>query len=134
MKSKDRWISSNTCITNLEYHIIWCPKYRKKILTNGIDETLKVLLKEKANELNCVIHTMEVMPDHVHLFVKTPATIGVHFLIQQLKGYTSRKLREMYPEIKRKLPCMWTRSYYAESVGHISEESIKKYIEEQKNK
>lgn len=88
----------------------------------------------KANELNCKIETLEVMPDHVHVFIKTPPTIGVHFLVQQLKGVTARELRKQFKSLKTRLPNMWTRSYYAESVGHISEETIKRYIKEQKNK
>ena len=74
------------------------------------------------------------MPDHVHLFVKTKPTIAPHFLIQQIKGLSSRILRTEFKELKSKLPNMWTRSYYIESVGHISENTIKKYIQEQKNK
>ena len=74
------------------------------------------------------------MPDHVHLFVKTPPTIAVHFLVQQLKGITARELRKQFKHLKTSLPSMWTRSYYVESVGHISEETIRRYIEEQKNK
>lgn len=77
---------------------------------------------------------MEIMPDHVHLFVKTTPTTSPHFIVQQLKGYTSRVLRQEFPSLKSRLPSLWTRSYYCESVGHISEETIRKYIEEQKNK
>ena len=77
---------------------------------------------------------MEVMPDHVHLFVKTIPTIAPHFLIQQIKGYTSKILRNEFKELKTKLPNMWTRSYYIESVGHISQNAIQQYIKEQKNK
>ena len=74
------------------------------------------------------------MPDHVHLFVKTKPTIAPHFLIQQIKGISSRILRNEFKELKRKMPSMWTRSYFIESVGHISQETIEKYIQEQKNK
>ena len=88
----------------------------------------------KAEELNCTIETLEVMPDYVHLFIKTPPTIGVHFLVQQLKGVTARELRNQFQTLKTRLPNMWTRSYYVESIGHISEDTIKRYIEEQKNK
>lgn len=134
MKSKDRWVNSKTAVYNLGYHIIWCPKYRRKVLVGEVETELKRLLYIKADELQCEIITLEVMPDHVHLFVKTPPTIGVHFLIQQLKGMTARELRKKFQSLKTRLPNMWTRSYYAESVGHISEETIRKYIEEQKNK
>lgn len=134
MKTKDRWVNSKTAVYNLAYHIIWCPKYRRKVLVNEVEKELKRLLLMKANELNCKIETLEVMPDHVHVFIKTPPTIGVHFLVQQLKGVTARELRKQFKSLKTRLPNMWTRSYYAESVGHISEETIKQYIKEQKNK
>ena len=114
--------------------MIWCPKYRRPVLTGDIERRLKELLKEKAKEIGVDIEEMEVMPDHVHLFVKAKPTASPHWIVQQLKGYTSRILREEFPELKRKLPSLWTRSYYVESVGHISEETIKKYIEDQKGK
>ncbi len=95
---------------------------------------LEELLLQKADEIEVEIAQMEIMPDHVHLFVKTTPTNSPHFIVQQLKGYTSRMLRQEFPSLKSKLPSMWTRSYYCESVGHISEETIRKYIEEQKNR
>ena len=123
-----------TSVVNINYHIIWCPKYRRKVLVGDIEKRLKELINIKCTELNCEIHEMEVMPDHVHLFVKTIPTIAPHFLIQQIKGWTARMLRNEFKELKSKLPNMWTRSYYIESVGHISQNTIKQYIQEQKNK
>ena len=134
MKYKDRWVNSRTSVYNLGYHIIFCPKYRRKILIGDVEEYLKILIVEKCNELDCTIEQMEIMPDHVHLFIKTKPTIAPHFLIQQIKDYTANKLRNNFKELKSKLPNMWTRSYYIESVGHISENTIKEYIKEQKNK
>ena len=134
MKSRDRWVNSNTSVYNLGYHIIWCPKYRRKVLINEIENKLKDIIKTKCNELDCYVHELNIMPDHVHLFVKTKPTIAPHFLIQQIKGISSRILRNEFKELKRKMPSMWTRSYFIESVGHISQETIEKYIQEQKNK
>ncbi len=134
MKSKDRWKNSNTSVYNLGYYIIWCPKYRRKVLIGEVEERLKELIYNKCNELECEIHELNIMPDHVYLFVKTKPTIAPHFLIQQLKGMTSRILRLEFKHLKTKLPNMWTRSYYIESVGHISQNTIEKYIQEQKNK
>ena len=134
MKSKDRWVNSNTSVYNLGYHIIWCPKYRRKVLINEIENKLKEIIITKCNELDCYVHELNIMPDHVHLFVKTKPTIAPHFLIQQIKGISSRILRNEFKELKRKMPNMWTRSYFIESVGHISQETIEKYIQEQKNK
>ena len=134
MKSRDRWVNSNTSVYNLGYHIIWCPKYRRKVLINEIENKLKEIIISKCNELDCYVNELNIMPDHVHLFVKTKPTIAPHFLIQQIKGISSRILRNEFKELKRKMPSMWTRSYFIESVGHISQETIEKYIQEQKNK
>ena len=134
MKSRDRWVNSNTSVYNLGYHIIWCPKYRRKVLINEIENKLKEIIITKCNELDCYVHELNIMPDHVHLFVKTKPTIAPHFLIQQIKGISSRILRNEFKELKRKMPSMWTRSYFIESVAHISQETIEKYIQEQKNK
>lgn len=134
MKSKDRWVNSSTSVYNLGYHIIWCPKYRRRILIDSIENRLREIILSKCEELDCQVKELNIMPDHVHLFVKTKPTIAPHFLIQQIKGLSSRILRTEFKELKSKLPNMWTRSYYIESVGHISENTIKKYIQEQKNK
>lgn len=101
---------------------------------DGVDVRLKELLIEKASELGLVIEKMEVMPDHVHLFVKASPADAPQFIVAQLKGYTSFKLRSEFPELRSKLPTLWTRSYYAESVGHISQARVKEYIEDQKNR
>jgi putative transposase len=93
---------------------------------------LKDLLKEKAAEINVIIEVMEVMPDHVHLFIKAKPTASPHWIVQQFKGYTSRILRQEFEPLRTRLPTLWTRSYYVESCGHISEDTVKKYIEEQK--
>lgn len=132
--SKDRWKTSKTAVYNLSYHIIFCPKYRRKVLTGRIKQRLKELLMLKANELGIIIQDLTIMPDHVHLFVKTPPILAPHFVISQLKGFTSRILRNEFSSLKSKLPSLWTRSYYVESVGHISEETIKRYIQDQRGK
>jgi len=128
-----RWTHSNTTIYNLGYHIIWCPKYRRKVLVGDIEKRLRELLNEKASQIEVTIETLEIMPDHLHLFVKTSPTASPHWIVQQLKGYTSHELRREFRELRTRLPSLWTRSYYVESCGHISEETIKKYIEEQKH-
>ena len=132
MATKDRYTTSAHCIYNLGYHIIWCPKYRRKVLVNGIDERLKELLNEKAAALEITTEKMEVMPDHVHLFVKGKPSVPVQHIVNQLKGYTSVMLRREFPRLKSRLPTLWTRSYYVESIGHISESTITRYIEDQK--
>jgi putative transposase len=130
----ERWQKSNKSIYNVGYHLIWCPKYRRKVLIAPVDKELKRLLLLKAKEIGVTIETMEIMPDHVHVFVKADPTSAPHWIVQQFKGYTSKMLRDQFSFLKTKLPSLWTRSYYCESVGHISEQTVKKYIEEQKGK
>ena len=132
--STKRWKTSKTAVYNLSYHMIWCPKYRRKILVGPVETRLKALLLDKADDLGCTIETMEVMPDHVHLFVKTLPVHAPQFVVGQLKGYTAFTLRNEFPHLKSRLPSLWTRSYYIESVGHISEATIRQYIADQKSK
>jgi len=130
----NRWKRLATTVYNIGYHLIWCPKYRRKVLVGEVAERLKELLFQKAREIGVEIAQMEVMPDHVHLFVKTDPRNSPHFIVQQFKGSTSRVLRKEVPFPEKPAPSLWTRSYYCESVGHISEETIRKYIEDQKGK
>ena len=130
----NRWNFSKNSVYNLGYHLIWCPKYRRKILVDNVELRIKELLIQKAKDIDIIIESMEIMPDHIHIFVKTKPVHSPHWIVQQLKGYTSRIIREEFPKVKSRIPTLWTRSYYVESVGHISEKTIKKYIEEQKNK
>ncbi len=126
-----RWNRSNTSVYNLGYHVIWIPKYRRKLLTPSIEIRLKELLSEKSKEIGVEIVSMETMPDHIHLFLKCSPQQTVSDIIHRLKGYTSRMLRKEFIWL-RNMRSMWTRSYYCESIGHISEKTIKKYIRDQK--
>lgn len=127
-----RYSNSSHSVFNVGYHIVFCPKYRRKVLLNGVDERLKQLFQEKADEIGVVIERMEVMPDHVHLFIKSKPTYAIHFVVNQLKGYSSLMLRKEFPWLRSRIPTLWTRSYYVETIGHISEETVKRYIEDQK--
>lgn len=127
-----RWSVSEGSVYNLGYHIIWCPKYRRKVLVDGIDIELKRLIREKCDEHNWELENLEVMPDHVHIFIKCKPTDSVAYVVAQIKGYTSHVLKQLFPSLNSRLPNLWTRSYYAESVGIINEETIKRYIENQK--
>ncbi|MCC6168391.1 MAG: IS200/IS605 family transposase [Caldilineaceae bacterium] len=131
--SESRWTTSNKAVFNIGYHLIWCPKYRRKVLTGAVETELRRLLTEKAQGIGVTLVSLEVMPDHVHLFVKAPPTLAPHFIVQQLKGATSRHLRQIFPQLRSRIPTLWTRSYYCESVGHISETTVRQYIEDQKN-
>ena len=115
-----------------QYHVVFCPKYRRSVLTEEIEGRLKEILHLKAQKMDVSIEAMEVMPDHVHLFLSFDPRLGIHKVVTALKGTTSRLLREEFPSLKSRLPSLWTRSYFCCTVGHISEAAVKSYIEEQK--
>lgn len=132
--SMERWKSGTNCIFNVGYHLIWCPKYRRQVLVGEVEKRLSVVMRDKAKQLGVDIISLEIMPDHVHLFVKCKPTFAPHQLVKQFKGNSSRILRTEFPHLKSRIPTLWTNSYYCESVGHISEATVRKYIEDQKNR
>jgi putative transposase len=119
-------------VFSLKYHFVWCSKYRRKVLTNAVAEDLKNVLYEKAAQIGAQIEALEIMPDHVHLFVSADPTAAPQYLANQFKGYASRVLREKHPHLKSRLPSLWSRSYYVGTIGHVSEETVRRYIEEQR--
>jgi putative transposase len=128
-----RMTESNHNITfDCKYHVVFCPKYRRKVLVNGVDARLKELLNGKARELRTDIVEMEVMPDHVHLRIQCDPQFGIHRVVKQLKGYTSHVLRQEFPILKRRLPSLWTNSYFVATVGAVQLDVVKRYIEDQK--
>ena len=131
---RTRWQTNKGSVYNVAYHIIWCPKYRRPVLVDDVAIRLKILLYEQAAKYGWIIEAMEVMPDHLHVFIKANPIDPVARIVAQLKGYTSHVLRNEFSHLRTKLPTLWTRSYYVETIGHISESTIKKYIEDQKNK
>ena len=134
MQQADGYTHKEGIVYKNQYHIVFCPKYRRKVLVNGVDVRLKELLYEIAEENNVTIMSLEVMPDHVHLFFEMDPRQPLHIMIRNFKGRSSRVLREEFPWLKTKLPALWTRSYFSCTVGHINEETIQKYIESQKGK
>jgi putative transposase len=129
-----RYAKNAGAVFSLKYHLVWCPKYRRPVLVAPVNTRLKALLTEKARELELTVHLVEVMPDHVHVFLEGPPTLGVTEIVNRLKGYTSHALRDEFAFLRSRLPTLWSRSYYAGSVGSVSESVIRKYIESQKGK
>ena len=115
-----------------QYHIIFCPKYKRPVLVNGVDERLKEILYDTVSEFSAEIKALEVMPDHVHIFLEVDPRLSLHKVVKALKGRSSHILREEFPWLKKRIPSLWTRSYFSCTVGNISEDTVKKYIEEQK--
>ena len=128
MNQQSRYRHQNTSVTAINYHFVWIPKRRKKVLVGNVAIRLEELLYEKCQELDLNILALEIGNNHVHLFVNTPPTIAPHQIMFRLKGYTSRILRQEFPHLL-KLPSMWTRSYYCGSAGEMDcHGAIKKYI------
>ena len=132
--SKIIYKSNHNVIYSCKYHIVWCPKYRRKVLINGVDTRLKELIHEIAKELQLEIIEIEVMPDHVHILLKVDPQFGIHRAVKALKGRTSRILRQEYPWLRSRIPTLWTNSYFCSTVGGAPLSVIKQYIENQKQK
>lgn len=125
--------SNHNMVYSCKYHVVWCPKYRRKVLVNGVDTRLKELIQEICEEYRIDIIEMEIMPDHVHLLIEVDPQFGVHKAVKLIKGRTSRTLRQEYSWLRSRLPSLWTNSYFVSTVGRAPLSVIKQYIENQKN-
>lgn len=119
-------------VFSCQYHVVFCPKYRRKVLINGIDERTKELFLRIAEEKQFQILDMEVMPDHVHLLIDCNPRFGIMECVKALKRQSSHILRKEFPELNSKLPTLWTRGCFVSTVGSVSLEAVKRYIENQK--
>jgi REP-associated tyrosine transposase len=126
--------SNNNVVHVCRYHVVFCPKYRRKVLTPPIDKRLLIILAEQIERWGQELIEMEVMPDYVHLLVGCDPQFGIHRLVKLLKGYSSHTLRAEFPALKRRLPSLWTNSYFVSTVGGVTLETLKRYVESQKGK
>ena len=129
-KKRDYRTTQKT-IYSCQYHVIWCTKYRRKVLDTQIQGRLKQLIREKQDAYEYQICEVETQPEHVHLLIEIPPTHSVDKIVGKIKGYTSKVLREEYPSLKSRLPSLWTRSKFVSSCGGVTLEIIKDYIEGQ---
>ncbi|MCI0184643.1 IS200/IS605 family transposase [Sulfoacidibacillus ferrooxidans] len=127
------YTSNHNIVYSCKYHVVWCPKYRRRVLTSEVEERLQAILREVAEERQADIIELEVMPDHVHLLVEVDPQFGIHRLVRLMKGRSSHHLREEFPWLKKRLPTLWTNSYFVSTVGGAPLAVIKQYIENQKN-
>jgi len=111
---------------------VWCPKYRRKVLTGKIEARLKELIQETCLELQSELIELEIMPDHVHLLIDVDPQFGVHKVIKRIKGRTSKILRKEFKELTTKLPTLWSNSYFISTLGGAPLAIIKQYIQSQK--
>jgi putative transposase len=131
--AEQRYRKSPGSVSSLQYHVVFCPKYRRPVLVGGVAEALLSLLRETAADLGVRLEAAEVLPDHVHLFVvAAPPTEAPQHVVNQLKGRSSRVLRQRFPALRSRLPSLWSRSYFLASVGHVSAATIRRYIAAQR--
>ena len=124
--------SNNNVVYSCKYHVVWCPKYRRKVLVGDVETRLKELIETACSEKQVDIIQMEVMPDHVHLILEVDPQFGIHRAVKHIKGVSSFYLRSEFSHLTSKLPTLWTNSYFVSAVGGAPLEAIKKYVENQK--
>ena len=127
-----RYAKNRGALYLLKSHLVWCPKYRRPVLVKAVEKRLRGLLKQKAAQLQATIAALEVMPDHVHLFIEPDPRWSVAQLARQFKAFTSHALREEFPHLPDRLPTLWPRSCFAGSCGSVAGAAILRYIADQK--
>lgn len=130
---RDRYRSNRHVVFSCKYHVVWCPKYRRPVLVDGVDEALKAIVRRVCAARQAELIELEVMPDHVHLLVDVDPQFGIHRLIKEIKGTSSRELRASFAFLRSRLPSLWTHSYFVSTVGGAPLAIVKQYIENQKN-
>jgi len=131
---RENLIHSRTSVYNINYHVVWSVKYRHKIITQDIEEELRALAMDIGCDKGFTVHLLEAgEKDHIHCFISAPPKLSISYIVKMLKGITGRKLFQYHPELKSKLwkGELWNHSYYVETIGSVSEENIKRYIEKQ---
>lgn len=142
-------VKSNNNITyRCYYHVVWCPKWRRKVITSKdprvanpvikgdpgpVDERLHEIIREVCKETGSQIIELETMPDYVHLLVECDPQFGINKLVKLIKGRSSNLLRKEFPSLKRRIPTLWTNSYFVSTAGGAPLSIIKKYVENQRN-
>ena len=132
----NKYTHGRTCVYNINYHIVWCVKYRRKVLSQKISERLYELCYEIAKAKGFTVVEVKVGEnDHVHCFVSAPPKISITQIVKYLKGISGNRLLEEFPELRKSLwkGHLWNGSYFVETIGSISEDNIRRYIERQKN-
>lgn len=131
--TKIAYKSNRNVYYSCKYHVVWCPKYRRKVLVEEIAERLAHIIRQGCQEHEAEVLSLEIMSDHVHLMVECDPQFGIHRLVRLLKGRSSRLLRQEFPVLRRKLPTLWTNSYFVSTVGGAPLAVMKQYIENQKH-
>ena len=134
MKSMENYRHTTTTISLLNYHFVFCPRYRRKIfLDSGVEKRFKEIVKDVCDSLNIEIIAIECDKDHAHMFLNALPNLSTADMMARIKGVSSKILREEFPHL-RHLPSLWTRSYFVSTAGNVSSETIKRYVEQQKKR
>ena len=128
-----KYKSNNNVVYSCRYHVVFCPKYRRSVLVDGVDERLKEIALEVADEMGFDIIEMEVMPDHVHMLLEAGPQLGIHRAVKRIKGRTSHDLRAESPWPRTRIPAPWTSSYFVSAVGGAPLAVVRQCIGNQKN-
>jgi REP-associated tyrosine transposase len=131
MASLSGYGRTSGAVHRIGLHLVWCPKYRRPVLGDRVADRLRSLIQAKCAERGWTVQALEVMPDRVHLFVRTGPDASPALVAHQCKGFTSRVLRAEFPHLRSRLPTLWSKSYLVASVGRVSEAAIRRYIAEQ---
>ena len=121
----------NSCVYNINYHIVFCPKYRKQVLNESIKEDLEIIFKSVISSNDWKLLELEVMPDHVHLFVSAHPKQSPLEIVKKLKGISARLIFKKYPKFQKKEfwgKHLWSGGYYVGTAGIVTAESVQKYI------
>lgn len=132
----DQYHSASHCKYLVQYHIIWCPKFRFSVLKGDVEFKLKEILQQICDKYSYGIKALEIMPDHIHIFLDCPQTVAPCDVARTLKSISAVEMFKSFPKLKRfytHCGVLWSRGYFISTVGHISESTVIKYIEEQKN-
>lgn len=125
--------SNSNVVFDCKYHVVFCPKYRRKVLVDPIDKRLKEIVRNMCAEMSVQLVEMEVVPDHVHLLLAVvDPQFGIHRVVKSIKGRSSRLLRQEFSALRSRLPTLWTNSYFVATTGGAPLAVIKRYIERQK--
>jgi putative transposase len=128
------WKSNRNVAYACKYHVVWCPNYRRKVLSEEVAARLTASVAEVAKETASDVLELEVMPDHVHLLCEVNPQFGIAKFVRLVKGRTSRYLGREFPQLRSRLPTLWTNSWFVATVGGAPLAVIKRYIEQQKNR
>lgn len=131
-QSNKTYHTGQSIIYSCQYHVVFCPKYRRKVLTEEVAARLKELIKINQTKYGYIVMEMDIMIDHVHIMIDVDPRIGVYAVIRKIKAVTSHVLREEFPWLKKRIPTLWTHSKFISTVGAVALADISQYIEGQK--